>query len=593
MYINTNVAALFAENSLNSTQNTLNSLQQEMSTGYAINSPSDNPSGLAISNLMQGEIGGINAAISNATEATNLLNVANGGMQTDVQIVQEVQQLAVQASNSTNNLQDTQDIQNQISTLLSSLDNVAQTLNYSNQSVLNQGAQGGAAIPSSQDIATIGTASTGFISSVANATIAPGTYTVTAQYTATYVATVASGTVTGITDVSLAQAGVYTINASAAASVSGQNDVSVTVQLSNAAGSVVGTSVFAVSSTAIGGSSLVDTVSLDGTNVGIQVGSLSYSASTSVTATVTGTYSLSFQSYNGTTTVTAGATTFSSTAAPTGSYAINVGGATVSMNLGSIAAAAPTVATGGVVTDSLTQSFNVTSPLVNLAVGADSGNLASGLYTVSMSYSSVGSGTDVITVTGASGVVASGSVGNLSSVSGTVTLQLVSGDNSSGPNSFVLTVNQNDIANSQNPIVQAVSVTAAQQYVFQTGPNQGNGNAVTLGFGSFNSTTLGLASMNVTTTQGAQYAVTQSQLALSMLTNAQGQVGAQVDQLNYTTTNLQTETTNLQASQSTIMDANMAQVTSQFAQEQILMQTGIQALSTSQQLPSLVLKLLS
>jgi flagellin len=41
------------------------------------------------------------------------------------------------------------------------------------------------------------------------------------------------------------------------------------------------------------------------------------------------------------------------------------------------------------------------------------------------------------------------------------------------------------------------------------------------------------------------------------------------------------------------MDANMATVTSQFAQEQILMQTGIQALTTAQQLPSLVLKLLS
>lgn len=78
-----------------------------------------------------------------------------------------------------------------------------------------------------------------------------------------------------------------------------------------------------------------------------------------------------------------------------------------------------------------------------------------------------------------------------------------------------------------------------------------------------------------------------------MLTNAQGQVGAQVDQLNYTVSNLQTESTNLQSSQSNIMDANMASVTSQFAQQQILMQTGIQALQTAQQMPQLVLKLLS
>ena len=70
-------------------------------------------------------------------------------------------------------------------------------------------------------------------------------------------------------------------------------------------------------------------------------------------------------------------------------------------------------------------------------------------------------------------------------------------------------------------------------------------------------------------------------------------MGSQIDQINYTITNLQTEGTNLQSSQASIMDANMAQVTSQFAQTQILEQTGIQALTTAQQLPSMVLKLLS
>ncbi|MCL5971573.1 MAG: flagellin, partial [Firmicutes bacterium] len=61
MYINTNVPALFAENSLINTQSTLSNLQDEMSTGYQINTPANNPSGLAISNLMQGELGGINS----------------------------------------------------------------------------------------------------------------------------------------------------------------------------------------------------------------------------------------------------------------------------------------------------------------------------------------------------------------------------------------------------------------------------------------------------------------------------------------------------------------------------------------------------
>lgn len=385
MYINTNVAALFAQNSLNNTQNSLNNLQQEMSTGYSINSPAANPSGLAISNLMQGEIGGINSAVNNANQASNLLNVASGGMQTDVQIVQEIQQLAVQASNSTNNGSDLTDIQNQITSLLQSLDNVGSTLNYNNQLVLTQG---------------------------------PGA---------------------------------------------------------------------------------------TGTSVG------------------------------------AGNT------------------------------------------------------ITNISIGADSGAIKAGSYTVSVQYSTANGGEDILAVTNASGsTVASGTITNLPSTAGSVTLQLVAGSNGN-QDSFSISVNQGSVTagySAGTAYTTGFSVTGASVYSFQTGPNQGNGNNVSLEFGTFNSVTLGLNSVNVTSAKGAQYAITQAQQALSMLSNAQGQVGAQVDQLNYTISNLQTENTNLQSSKAAIMDANMATVTSQFAQKQILMQTGIQALSTSQQLPSLVLKLL-
>ena len=391
MYINTNVSALFAENSLNNTQNTLNTLQQEMSTGYQINSPSNNPSGLAIANLMSGELGAINSATNNATEASNLLNTANGGMQTDIQIVQQIQQLAVQASNSTNNAQDTADIQGQIQQLLVSLDNVGTTLNYNNQAILNQGPT----------------------------------------------ATIATGTI-----------------------------------------------------------------------------------------------------------------------------------------------------------------------VAGISIGADTGALAAGAsYAVQISYATVNGGEDVVTVlastsSGGNATLAFGTIANLGSTAGTISLQLVSGYNSSGSgsDSFIVNVNQAQLASaaptSSSPVTAAFTVTQGTQYEFQTGPNQGSGDVLQTSFGSFSSATLGLSNLNVTSAQGAQYAISQAQSALSLLTNAQSAVGSQIDQINYTITNLQTEGTNLQASQASIMDANMAQVTSQFAQTQILEQTGIQALTTAQQLPSMVLKLL-
>lgn len=506
MYINTNVAALFAENSLSNTQNTLSSLQQQMSTGYKINSPADNPSGLAIANLMQGEIGGINAAVNNATEASNLLNTANGGMQTDLQIVQQIQQLAVQASNGTNNTQNRQDIQHQITQLLQSLDNVAQTLNYNNQFVLNQGAS---------------------TSAVSNAVNSAG----------------------------LAQTTTAAIGATTA-----------------------GTNNFLVSATdttvATGSYSVVET----------------YATSAGGPGTVT------LKLYSGGT--LDGTATFATTAT-SGSFTTTVdGGLTVGFDLASVVANGTTGAT-----QDLTVATNSVPQLINsVSVGADSGAVAAGTYSVAIYYSSVSGGTDFVTVTDATtgSAVATGSVSNLASLTGSVEMQLVSGNNSTGSDSFTLNVNQGSLVNaasvsggfgtSSNIVYQTVAVTGATQYKFQTGPNQGNGNTIESQFGTFNSVTLGLNSLDVT--QNPQYAVTQAQNALSMLTNAQGGVGAQIDQINYTLTNLQTETTNLQSSRSAIMDANMAKVTSQFAQEQILMQTGIQALQTAQQLPGMVLKLL-
>jgi len=590
MYINTNVAALFAENSLNNTQSSLNTLQQEMSTGLQINSPSDNPSGLAISNLMQGEMGGINAAANNATQANNLLNTANGGMQTDVSIVQEIQQLAVQASNSTNNLQDTQDIQNQIGQLLDTLDNVGQTLNFNNQNVLGNGATAAAPLISSSDVVT--TSGADQFVNVSNSSAAIGTYSVTASYTASYAMTYTStgGTYGSVvTSVALnlfSTPGTFSVVVDAA-TTAGQVNATVTVDLTNTAGSILASTSFTVASTAIdSGAAATQTVVVDGASVAIQYASLA--ANTPVTAafSVTGAYTVTATAYSGASVLgTLSYTTSASDTPLTGYQSIAIAGATVGLNLAS-------VVTSSVA--SLSEDFSVTSPLLSLAVGADSGNVLGGLYTVSMSYSSTtGSGTDNVTITGPDGYSATGSVSNLASMSGTVTIQLVAGSNMTGENSFVLQVNQSQVSATTANLTFGVSVTQAQQYTFQTGPTQGDGNAISLGFGSFNSVTLGMNNIDVTSTSGAQYAITQAQQALSMLTNAQGQVGAQVDQLNYTISNLQTQTTNLQSSQSSIMDANMAQVTSSFAQEQILMQTGIQALTTAQQLPSLVLKLLS
>jgi flagellin len=381
MYINTNVASLFAQNAVNATDSAMQTQEQELSTGYAINSPSDNPSGLAISNLMQGQLGGISAATQNANQALNLLQTANGGMQTDVSIVQKIQQLAVQASNGTQTTQDQQDIQSQINNLLTQVDNNAATINYNGLNVLN------------------------------------GNF---------------------------------------------------------------------------------------------------------------------------------GATTTMATTASDG---------------------------------------------MNVTLGPDSGNATAGSYAMTVTYNTTANTDTVAIVNKTSGVtVATGTYSGATTATNAV-VQMVAGTSGDNTNaSFVASFNAASVSSTATSDFTVTA--AANPLVFQVGATQGTANEISASLGAVTSQSLGLASVSVVGQDNAQNAVTLATNALSMLTNAQGALGSQEDQLNYTISNLQTESVNLQSAQSTIMDANMATVSSQFAQSQILQQTGLQALATANALPDQVVKLL-
>lgn len=117
--------------------------------------------------------------------------------------------------------------------------------------------------------------------------------------------------------------------------------------------------------------------------------------------------------------------------------------------------------------------------------------------------------------------------------------------------------------------------------------------------------TLTIANINITglfgggttidissTSTAAQAAIASIQNAITTLSAYQANVGAVQDQLNYTLTNLENTTNNLQSAESTITDTNMAQAYTQFSQQQVLSQVGISMLSQAQQQPSMILKLL-
>ncbi len=135
MYLDTNVSALYAENSLAATMSAFGTMENQIATGNALANPATNPADSMITTLSQGHLGALTQASQNVAQGVDLLNTVNGAVQSDIQIVQQMQTLAVQASNGTNTSQDRADLQSQIQALASQIDANSQ-VSYNGQALL-------------------------------------------------------------------------------------------------------------------------------------------------------------------------------------------------------------------------------------------------------------------------------------------------------------------------------------------------------------------------------------------------------------------------------------------------------------------------
>ena len=77
--INTNLASLFAQNSLSGAQKSLSTSVQRLSSGLRINSAADDAAGLSVAQNMQSAINAINMGVRNVGDAANLLMVNSAG----------------------------------------------------------------------------------------------------------------------------------------------------------------------------------------------------------------------------------------------------------------------------------------------------------------------------------------------------------------------------------------------------------------------------------------------------------------------------------------------------------------------------------
>ena len=105
-FINTNISSLTAQRNLNTSQGSLATSFQRLSSGLRINSAKDDAAGLAISERFTTQIRGLNQAIRNASDGISLAQTGEGSLNEVVNNLQRIRELAVQSANATNSASD-------------------------------------------------------------------------------------------------------------------------------------------------------------------------------------------------------------------------------------------------------------------------------------------------------------------------------------------------------------------------------------------------------------------------------------------------------------------------------------------------------
>ena len=144
MRINTNIAAMNAQEANKNTNSRLNSSLEKLSSGLRINKASDDASGLAIADKLRTQASSLGQSISNGNSAVAMMQIADKAMSEQSNILDIVKTKLIQASTDTTSIEGRTAIGKDIDKLLDQLNNIASQTNY-NGTTLLQGATSGSA----------------------------------------------------------------------------------------------------------------------------------------------------------------------------------------------------------------------------------------------------------------------------------------------------------------------------------------------------------------------------------------------------------------------------------------------------------------
>ena len=130
-----NLSAMYAENNLNNTSNSLTNVLHQLSSGSKINSGADDAAGLSLVDGLQANSAALAQSQTNAQEGVGLLQVADGALSQVTSLLNRAVTLATEASNGTlNSSQDTA-ANNEYQSILSEINNIGATTTYNGTAV--------------------------------------------------------------------------------------------------------------------------------------------------------------------------------------------------------------------------------------------------------------------------------------------------------------------------------------------------------------------------------------------------------------------------------------------------------------------------
>src|SRR4051794_19834421 len=135
--IQNNIAAFNAQRQLVGNSDNLSKAMEKLSSGYRINRAGDDAAGLAISEKLRGQIGGLGQASRNASDAISMVQTAEGALNEVHSMLQRVRELAVQYKNGTLSSNDQLAIQSEVNQLSAEISRIGTDTEFNGTKLLN------------------------------------------------------------------------------------------------------------------------------------------------------------------------------------------------------------------------------------------------------------------------------------------------------------------------------------------------------------------------------------------------------------------------------------------------------------------------